>query len=50
VIHLLFLSFIAVTAVFYAQTSHRSFLDVYWIVFAASVLVAVFPAAAPRGR
>jgi hypothetical protein len=50
VISLLFLSFIAVTAVFYAQTSHRSFLDVYWIVFAASVLVAVFPAAAPRGR
>ena len=31
----IFLTFIAVTAVFYAHTSHRSYLDVYLIVFAA---------------
>lgn len=36
---LLFLSYIAVTAVFWSHTSHRSHLDVYWIVFAASVIV-----------
>ena len=32
----LFLSFLAVTAVFWAHTSHRSHLDVYLIVFAAA--------------
>jgi hypothetical protein len=37
-IGMLYLSFMAVTAVFWAHTSHRSYLDVYWIVFAASVL------------
>jgi 4-amino-4-deoxy-L-arabinose transferase-like glycosyltransferase len=37
-IALLFLSFIAVTAIFWAHTRHRAYLDVYWIVFAASVL------------
>ena len=37
-IALLFLGFMAVTAVFFAHTSHRSYLDVYWMVFAASVL------------
>jgi hypothetical protein len=34
-IYALFLSFVAVTATFYAHTSHRAFLDVYWIVYAA---------------
>jgi hypothetical protein len=34
-IYALFFSFVAVTAVFYAHTSHRAFLDVYWIVYAA---------------
>jgi 4-amino-4-deoxy-L-arabinose transferase-like glycosyltransferase len=34
-VYMLFLSFGAVTAVFYAHTSHRVFLDVYWIVYAA---------------
>jgi apolipoprotein N-acyltransferase len=37
-IGMLFLAFMAVTAVFWAHTSHRSYLDVYWIVFAASVM------------
>ena len=37
-IGMLFLAFIGVTAVFWAHTSHRSYLDVYWIVFAASVM------------
>jgi hypothetical protein len=34
-IYLLFATFIVVTAVFWAHTSHRVYLDVYWIVFAA---------------
>jgi 4-amino-4-deoxy-L-arabinose transferase-like glycosyltransferase len=38
---LLFLTFIAVTAIFWAHTSHRTYLDVYWIVFAASVLAGI---------
>jgi len=37
-IALLFLAFIAVSAVFWAHTSHRTYLDVYWIVLAASVV------------
>ena len=37
-IAMLYLAFIVVTAVFWAHTSHRSYLDVYWIVFAASVI------------
>jgi 4-amino-4-deoxy-L-arabinose transferase-like glycosyltransferase len=37
-IAMLFLTFIFVTAVFWAHTSHRSYLDVYLIVFAASVV------------
>jgi hypothetical protein len=36
-IALLFLGFIAVTTVFWAHTSHRSYLNVYWIIFAASL-------------
>lgn len=38
-IAMLYLAFIAVSAVFFAHTSHRSYLDIYWIVFAAAVLV-----------
>jgi hypothetical protein len=37
-IGMLFIAFICVTAVFWAHTSHRSYLDIYWIVFAASVI------------
>jgi hypothetical protein len=37
-IGMLFVAFICVTAVFWAHTSHRSYLDVYLIVFAASVV------------
>jgi 4-amino-4-deoxy-L-arabinose transferase-like glycosyltransferase len=37
-IGLLFIAFICVTSVFWAHTSHRSYLDVYLIVCAASVL------------
>ncbi len=37
-VYLVFASFIAVTAVFWAHTSHRAFLDVYWMVFAAGAL------------
>jgi hypothetical protein len=28
----------AVTAVFFGHTSHRAYLDIYWIVFAAGAL------------
>ena len=38
VIYSLFLSFMVVTALFFAHTSHRSYLDVYWIAFAGYVL------------
>ena len=41
---MLFIAFICVTAVFWAHTSHRSYLDVYWIVFAASVVEKVWRA------
>jgi hypothetical protein len=34
-----FVAFAAVTAVFFGHTSYRAYLDVYWIVFAAGVLV-----------
>jgi 4-amino-4-deoxy-L-arabinose transferase-like glycosyltransferase len=37
-IAMLYLAFIGVSAVFFAHTSHRTYLDIYWIVFAASVL------------
>jgi 4-amino-4-deoxy-L-arabinose transferase-like glycosyltransferase len=43
-IGMLFIAFICVTAVFWAHTSHRSYLDVYWIVFAASVVQNVWTA------
>lgn len=35
IIYLLFLSFVVVSAVFWAHTTHRTFLDVYLIVFAS---------------
>jgi 4-amino-4-deoxy-L-arabinose transferase-like glycosyltransferase len=41
-IYLLFLAFVAVTAIFWAHTSHRSYLDVYWIVFASYTLARLF--------
>ena len=34
----MFVLFAAVTAVFFGRTSHRAYLDVYWIIFAAAVL------------
>ena len=41
-IYFLFLTFTAVTAIFWAHTSHRSYLDVYLIIFAASLLHRLF--------
>src|SRR5262249_36329536 len=41
-IAMLFVAFIGVSAIFWAHTSHRSYLDVYWIVFAASVVERVW--------
>ena len=45
-IYLLFAQFLLVTAVYFGQTNHRVFLDVYWIVFAAGAVAARI---APRG-
>ncbi|MBS0246594.1 MAG: glycosyltransferase family 39 protein [Proteobacteria bacterium] len=44
----LFVAFIGVTAVFSGQTSHRVYLDVYWMVFAGVALVAVIDRLSPR--
>jgi 4-amino-4-deoxy-L-arabinose transferase-like glycosyltransferase len=38
IFYALFISFAAVTALFWGHTSHRAYLDVYWIVFAAGAL------------
>jgi 4-amino-4-deoxy-L-arabinose transferase-like glycosyltransferase len=38
IIYALFLCFILVTIVFFGHTSHRSYLDVYWMVFAAGAV------------
>ena len=38
VFYILFVSFAAITAMFWGHTSHRAYLDVYWIVFAAGAL------------
>jgi hypothetical protein len=38
IFYALFISFVAVTALFFGHTSHRAHLDVYWIVFAAAAL------------
>jgi 4-amino-4-deoxy-L-arabinose transferase-like glycosyltransferase len=40
IFYALFASFMAVTAVFFGHTNYRSYLDVYWIVFAAGILAA----------
>lgn len=37
-IYLLFAAFVLVTAIFWAHTSHRVYLDVYWIVFGAGAI------------
>ena len=38
IFYALFVSFAAVTAVFFGHTNYRAYLDVYWIVFAAAAL------------
>jgi hypothetical protein len=42
-IYALFATFILVSAVFWAHTSHRVYLDVYWIVFASGALASLEP-------
>ncbi len=46
-VYLLFGTFTFITALFWAHTSHGSYLDVYWIVFGAGALA---DASAPTGR
>jgi hypothetical protein len=38
-IYLLFITFTMITAAYWAHTSHRSYLDVYWIVIGSGTLV-----------
>ena len=38
IIYALFASFVMVTAVFFGHTSHRSFLDVYWMAYSAHAI------------
>jgi 4-amino-4-deoxy-L-arabinose transferase-like glycosyltransferase len=45
-IYWLFLSFAAITAVLWGHTSHRAYLDVYWMIYASAVLVGLLPAVA----
>jgi hypothetical protein len=40
-VYILFATFIVVTAVFWAHTSHRAYLDVYWIAFASGALAEI---------
>src|SRR5262249_10368643 len=40
IFYALFGTFAAIAAIYFGHTSHRAFLDVYWIVFAAGVLAA----------
>jgi 4-amino-4-deoxy-L-arabinose transferase-like glycosyltransferase len=42
IFYALFLSFAAITAVLFGHTSHRSYLDLYWIVFAAGALARLY--------
>jgi 4-amino-4-deoxy-L-arabinose transferase-like glycosyltransferase len=48
-IGLLYVAFICITTVFWAHTSHRSYLDVFWIVFAASAVVRLWTALTTAG-
>jgi CHASE2 domain-containing sensor protein len=45
---LLLIGFAAVTAVFSAQTSHRVYLDVFWMVYAAYVVTGIAQTLARR--
>jgi 4-amino-4-deoxy-L-arabinose transferase-like glycosyltransferase len=38
-IYWLFLSFAVITAVLWGHTSHRAYLDVYWIIYASVILI-----------
>jgi hypothetical protein len=40
IFYIQFVTFAAVTALFFGHTSYRAYLDVYWIIFAAGVLAA----------
>jgi 4-amino-4-deoxy-L-arabinose transferase-like glycosyltransferase len=46
-VYLLFAQFLLVTAVYFGQTNHRVFLDVYLIVFAAGAIASRFNRSAP---
>jgi hypothetical protein len=44
-VYLVFATFILITAAFWAHTSHRSYLDVYWIVYGAAGSAEAFQSA-----
>jgi hypothetical protein len=45
IFYLQFVSFVAVTAVYFGHTNYRAYLDVYWIIFAAGALVVLLSTA-----
>lgn len=47
-IYLLFATFALITAAFWAHTSHRSYLDVYWISFGAAAITSAMTARGSR--
>jgi 4-amino-4-deoxy-L-arabinose transferase-like glycosyltransferase len=49
IFYMLFGTFVAVAAIYFGHTSHRAYLDVYWIVFAAGVLAASLSKSRYRG-
>jgi 4-amino-4-deoxy-L-arabinose transferase-like glycosyltransferase len=49
-IYALFISFTGVTAIFFAHTSHRSYLDVYLIIFAANTISVLWTYVRQRTR
>jgi len=49
-IYWLFLSFAAITAILWGHTSHRAYLDVYWIIYASAVLIGLLPVILKHSR
>jgi hypothetical protein len=47
-IYWLFVSFAAITGVLWGHTSHRAYLDVYWIIYASAVLIGLLASIVKR--
>jgi 4-amino-4-deoxy-L-arabinose transferase-like glycosyltransferase len=49
-IYWLFLSFAGITAILWGHTSHRAYLDVYWMIYAAAGLIGLLPIIVKHSR